>query len=179
MLNTLWYVRSIIFFRKLLFSWIDLMILVFIFRRHITAGWWRDTRMFLSPTQISFRICGWRQDRRLVDPIEIGCADSPTLRSRTCGQPVVSQSLGARNRYRAPSLKSSWPCNNIRPISLKNMSDFWQIINNSAKWSWTWNHRWVVRVRSLFSRMVPGTTNLLLFQCRHFSNLILFEHIHL
>jgi len=75
----------------------------------------------LRPTRISIRIYGWRQDR-LVDPIEIGCTNSPTLRLRTCGRPVVSQLLGALNRYQVASLRSSWPCNNIRLISSKNMS---------------------------------------------------------
>jgi hypothetical protein len=122
--------------------------------------------MILQPTWI----CGWRQDR-LVDPIKIMCTDSPTLRSRTCGWPVVSQPLGAPNQYQVPSLKSSWPCNNTWLISSKNMSNFWWTMNNSVKWSWTWDHRWVVLVRPIFGRMVPGMTSLLL-QRRHCSSLI-------
>jgi len=86
--------------------------------------------------------------------------------------------LRTRSRYRAPSLRSSWPCNNIRLISPKNMSNSWRIMNNSVKWLWTSDHKWVVRVRPLFGRMVPGTTSLLLLllQRRHCSSLILFEH---
>ena len=77
---------------------------------------------------------------------------------------------GSSNRYQGPSFRSSWPCNNTRLISLKNMSDYRLIMNNSVKWSWTWDHRWVVRVRFFFCRMVLGTTSLLL--------LILLQHLH-
>jgi len=119
---------------------LNLMILIFISQRHITASWGRDMGTILRPTRISIQICGWRQDS-LVDPIEIKCTDSLTLWPRTCGRPIVSQLLEAPNRYRAPSLRSSWPCNNIQLISHKNMSNFQRIMNNSAKWSWTWDHR--------------------------------------
>ena len=119
---------------------LNLMILVFISRRHITASWGRDMGTIFRPTQISIWICGWRQDR-LVDSIKIEYTDSPTLRLRTCGRLVVSQPLGAPNQYQAPSLKSSWPCNNTRLISPKNISNSWWIMNNSVKWSWTWDHR--------------------------------------
>jgi len=110
---------------------LNLMISFLIFMRHIIAGWGRDTRTILQLTWVSICICGWRQDH-LVEPIEIGCTNSPTLRPRTCGRPIVSQPLGALNRYRAPSLRSSWPCNNTRLISPKNISNSWQIMNNSA-----------------------------------------------
>jgi hypothetical protein len=86
----------------------------------------------------------------------------------------VSQSLGAHNQYPTPNLRNSWSCNNIWLISLKNMSNSWRIMNNFAKWLWTWDHRWVVHERSIFGRMVPGTTNLLLLllQCRYCFSLI-------
>ena len=124
---------------------------------------------------------------------------SPTLRPRTCGQPVVSQLLGAHNQYRAPNLRSLWPCSNTRLISPKNTSNYqrimnktrltwlisprntsksWRIMNNFAKWSWICNHRVVIHMRPLFGRMVPGITNLLLLQLRHCSSLIFFwKHI--
>jgi hypothetical protein len=126
----------------------------------------------LLPTWISIQISGWRQDH-LMDSIQIGCMNSSTLRLWTCERPVVSQPLGAYNWYQIPSL-GSLPCNNIRPISLKNMNDSWRIMNNSAKWSWIWDHRWVVRVRSFFGRMVLGMTSLfiLLLQRRHYYSLI-------
>ena len=73
-----------------------------------------------STHQILIRIYGWRHDR-LVDSIEIGCIDSPTLRSRTCGWPIVSQTLGACNWYRAPSLRSLRPYKNIWPILIKKI----------------------------------------------------------
>jgi hypothetical protein len=113
---------------------LNLMILVFISRRHITAGWERDTGTILRPTGILIRIYGWRQDR-LVNAIEIGCMDSLTLSPRTYWRPVVSKPLGARNQYRAPGLRSSRPCKNIRLISPKNMNDSQQIMKNSAAWS--------------------------------------------
>ncbi|KAI5562836.1 hypothetical protein BDE02_15G076300 [Populus trichocarpa] len=40
---------------------------------------------------------------------------------------------GSSNRYQGPSLRSLWPCNNTRLISLKNMSDSRLIMNNSVK----------------------------------------------
>jgi hypothetical protein len=99
--------------------------------------------------------------------------DSLTLQLKTCGRSIVSQSLGTLNRYRAPSLRISWHWNNIRLISPKNMSNSRWIINNSAKWSWTRDHRWVVRVRLFFDCMAPGMTNLfLLLQRCHCSSLI-------
>jgi len=107
-----------------------------------------------------------------MDPIKIGCTNSPTLRPRTCRQPIVSQPLGALNRYRAPSLRSSWPCNNTRLIAPKNMSNSRWIMNNSAKWSWTWDHKWVVRVHLFFCSMVPEMTNFLLLLRCHCSSLI-------
>jgi hypothetical protein len=55
----------------------------------------------LRPIRISIQIYGWRQDR-LVDLKKIGSMGSPTLRTKTCGRPVVSQSLGALYQYRAP-----------------------------------------------------------------------------
>jgi len=129
---------------------LNLMIFFLIFRRHIIVGWGRDMRTILRPTRISIQIYGWRHDR-LVDPIEIECTDSPTLGLRICGWLVVSQPLGASNQYRALSLRSSWPSNNTRLISRKNMSDSWRIMNNSTKWSWIWDHEWVVCVRHLLA----------------------------
>jgi len=88
-----------------------------------------------------------------------------TLRSRTCGRPVVSQSFGAPNQHRAPSLRRSWPWNN-------NINNSRRIMNNSVRSSY---HIWVVRVRLFFGRMVLGTTSiLLLFQLRHCSSSIFF-----
>jgi len=65
-----------------------------------------------------------------------------------------------------------------RLISPKNTSNSRQIMNNFAKWSWTWLHRVVIHVQPLFGPMVPGTTSLhlllllLLIQLRQCSNLI-------
>jgi len=140
---------------------LNLIILVFISRRHIIVGWGRDTGTILRPTRILIWIYRWRQDRPM-DPIEIGCTNSPTLRLRICGQPVMSQPLGARNRYRASSFRSSQSCKNIRPISPKNMNDFRWIMKNSVAWSYTWDHRWVICVRSFFDCLVPGMASLLL-----------------
>ena len=56
-------------------------------------------------------------------------------------------------------------------------SDYRQILNNSAKWLWTWDHIWVIHMHPFFGRMVPGTTSLLLLlllQLRHCSSLIFF-----
>jgi len=156
------------------------MITFFIFRRPIIADWGRDMGTILWPIWNSIWICGWRLDR-LVDSIKIGFTGSPTLRLRTCVQPVVFQPLGAPNYYRAPNLRSSWPCSNTRLSSLKNTTTYQRsmhnkkrsmhnkkqimhnkkwMMNNFAKWSWTWHHRVVIHVRLLlFSRI---TTSLLL-----------------
>jgi hypothetical protein len=151
---------------------LNLMISFLIFKRHIIAGWGRDTGMILRPTRISIRIYRWMQDCSM-DPIEIGCTNSPTPRPRTCEWPVMSQPLVAPNRYQAPNLRSLWPYNNTQFISPKHMNDSRWIMNNSTKCSWTWDHIWLVRVRPLFDRMVPGSTNLLLLlQRRHCSSLI-------
>ena len=125
-------------------------------------------RTILRTIQISIRICGWRWDR-LVDPKNIGSTGSPTLRPKTCGQHIVSQPLGALHQYRAPSLRISWHWNN-------NINDSWRIMISSVKWSWTFDQGWVmIHVQPFFSRMVPGTTSLLLLhQLRRYSSLILF-----
>ena len=98
--------------------------------------------------------------------------NSPTLWERIYRQPVVSQPLEAPNQYRAPSLRRSWPWDNTQLISPSSISNTRWIMNNSARWSWTWNQRWVLRVCPLFGCMVLGTTNLLLFlllQLYHYS----------
>jgi len=145
----------------------------FIFRRPIIAGWGRDMGTILRP----IRICGWRLDR-LVDPIKIGCTGSPTLRSRTCGRPVMSQPLGAPNQYRAPNLRSSWPWSNTRLSSLKNTTTYRrgihnspQIMNSFAKWSWIWHHRVVTHMRLLLFGRITTSLLLLLLQLHHYVNL--------
>jgi len=143
----------------------------------------------LWPIRNSIRICGWRLDR-LVNPIKIEFTGSPTLRPRTCGRPVVFQPLGAPNQYRAPNLRSSWPCSNTRLNSSKNTTIYQQSMHNSkrsmhnkkrsmhnkkrimnsfAKWLWTWHHRVVIHVRLiLFGRI---TTSLFLLQLHLYINL--------
>jgi hypothetical protein len=135
-LSTSWYVHSTILFHMLLFSWIEYDDFFLIFRRHIIISWGRDTRTILRPTRISIWICGWRQDH-LVDPIKIGCTDSLTLQTITCGQLIVSQPLGAPNQYWAPSMRRLWPWNNTRLISPSNISNSRRIMNNSTRLLWT------------------------------------------
>jgi len=133
-----------------------------------------------------------------MDPIKIGCTGSPTLWPRTCGRSVVCQLLGAPNQYRAPNLRSSWPCSNTLLISPKNTSNYWRIMNNTrlilprntsnsrrimnnfAKWSWTWHHRVVIHVRPIFGCRVPGTTSivLLFLQLCHCADLNFFLETH-
>jgi hypothetical protein len=143
-----------------LFIELNMMITSFIFRRPIIIGWGRDTGTIFWPIQNSIRICGWRLDHQM-DPIKIRFTGSLTLRPTTCSRPVVFQLLGAPNQYRAPNLKSSWPCSNTRLSSPKNMTTYqWstrnskrlmqnkerslhnkrQLMNSFAKWSWTWQH---------------------------------------
>jgi len=108
------------------------MITFFIFRRPIIAGWGRDMGTILWPFRNSIRICGWRLDR-LVDPIKIGFMGFPTLWPRTCGRPLVFQPLGAPNQYRAPNLRSSWPCSNTRLSSPKNTTTSKRSMHNSKQ----------------------------------------------
>jgi len=105
---------------------------IFIFRRLIIIGWGRDTGMIFWPIWNSIRICGWRLACQ-VDPIKIGFTGSPTLRPTTCGRPVVFQPLGAPNQYQAPNLRSSWPCNNTRLSSPRNMITYQQSTHNSKR----------------------------------------------
>jgi len=166
------------------------MITFFIFRKPIIAGWGRDIGTILWPIWNSIRICGWRLDR-LVDPIKIRFTGFPTLRPRTYGRPVVFQPLGAPNQYRAPNLRSSWPCSNTRLSSPKNTTTYQRSMHNSkrsmhnkkrsmhnkrwimnsfAKWSWTWHHRVVIHVRLiLFGRITISL--LLLLQLHPYINL--------
>jgi len=121
-LNTFWYICLTIFFRKLLFSWIEFDDFIFLFPGDITTAWGRDMGTILRPTQISIRIYGWSQDH-LVDLIGIGCTDSPTLRPRTCERLIVSQPLGARKIIKHPisgnaNLVITWSCNPHAKISI-------------------------------------------------------------
>ena len=168
-----------------MFIELNMMITFFIFKRPIIIGWGRDTRTIFWPIRNSIRICGWRLDRQ-VDPIKIGFTGSPTLRPTTCGRPVVFQPLWAPNQYRAPNLRSLWPCSNTRLSSLKNTTTYQRSTHNSkrlmqnkersiksfAKWSWTCQHR-VERVRLiLFGRITTSLLqDLLLFQLHLYINL--------
>jgi len=160
------------------------MITFFIFRIPITAGWGRDIGTILWPIRNSIRIYGWRLDH-LVDPIKIRFTGSPTLRLRTCGRPVVFQPLGALNQYRAPNLRSSWPCSNTRLNSPKNTTTYQRRMHNSkrimhnkkrsitsfANLSWTWHHRVVIHVHLLlFGRITTSLLLLLLLQLHHYVN---------
>ena len=82
----------------------DDYIFIFIFRRPIIIGWRRDTGTIFWPIRNSIRICGWRLDRQ-VDLIKIGFTGSLTLRSTTCGRPVVFQLLGAPNQISSSQSK--------------------------------------------------------------------------
>jgi len=113
-----------------MFIELNMMITFFIFRRPIIIGWGRDMGMIFWPIRNSIRICGWRLDRQ-VDPIKIGFTGSPTLRPTTCGRPVVFQPLGAPNQYRAPNLRSSWPCSNTRFSSPTNTTTYQRSTHNS------------------------------------------------
>jgi len=105
---------------------------LFIFRRPIIIGWGRDTGMIFWSIQNSIQICGWRLARQ-VDSIKIGFIGSPTLRPATCGLPVVFQPLGAPNQYRAPNLRSSWPCSNTRLSSQTNTISYQRSTHNSKR----------------------------------------------
>jgi len=180
-----------------MFIELNMMITFFIFKRPIIIGWGRNTGMIFWPIRNSIRICGWRLDRQ-VDSIKIGFTGSPTLRPTTCGRPVVFQPLGAPNQYRAPNLRSSWPCSNTRLNSPKNTTTYQRSTHNSrrlmhnkerslnkskrlkhnkkrlmnsfAKWSWTWQHRVEHVLLILFGRI---TTSLLL------QDLLLLLQLHL
>jgi len=104
----------------------------FIFRRPIIIGWGRDTGTIFWPIRNSIRICGWRLARQ-VDPIKIGFTGPPTLRPTTCCWPVVFQPLGAPNQYRAPNLRSSWPCSNTRLSSPTNTTTYQRSTHNSKR----------------------------------------------
>ena len=115
-----------------MFIELNMMITFFNFRRPIIIGWGRDMGTIFWPIRNSIRICGWRLDRQ-VDPIKIGFTGFPTLRPTTCGRPVVFQPLGAPNQYRAPNLRSLWPCSNTRLSSLKNTTTYQWSTRNSKR----------------------------------------------
>ena len=162
----------------------------FLFKRPIIIGWGRDTGTIFWPIWNSIRICGWRLARQ-VDPIKIRFTVSPTLRPTTCGRPVVFQPLGAPNQYRAPNLRSLWPCSNTWLSSPKNTTTYqWSMhnskrsmhnkkrsmhnkkrsMNSFANLSWTWHHRVVIHVRLFFFGRIT-TSLLLLLQLHHYVNL--------
>jgi hypothetical protein len=174
-LSTSWYVRSIILFCKLLFSWIEYN--DFLKKNQETYNSRLRERYGDDPsTHRDFDPDLWIEVGSSGGPKKIRSTGSPTLQPKTCGRPVVSQPLGALRQYRAPSLRSSWPWNN-------NMNNSRRIMISSIKWSWRLDQGWVIiHVQPLFGRTVPGTTSLLLllllFQLRRYSSLILFfKHI--
>jgi len=93
----------------------------------------------------------WLRERYGDDPLthldldpklwmEVGSSGGPyknrvyglsNITARTCGRPLVSQPLRAPNQYRAPNLRSSWPCSNTRFSSPKNMTTYRLGIHNS------------------------------------------------
>jgi len=73
----------------------------------------------------------WMEVGSSGGPETIGFTGSPTLRPTTCGRPVVFQPLGAPNQYRAPNLRSSWPCSNTRLCSPKNTTTCQRSTHNS------------------------------------------------
>jgi len=115
-----------------MFIELNMMITFFIFRRSIIISSGRDTGTIFRPIWNSIRISGWRLDRQ-ADPIKIGFTGSPTLRPTTCGRPIVFQPLGAPNQYRAPNLRSSWPCSNTRLSSPKNTTTYQRNTRNSKR----------------------------------------------
>jgi hypothetical protein len=115
-----------------MFIELNMMITFFIFRRPIIIGWGRDTRMIFWPIRNSIRICGWRLDRQ-VDLIKIEFTGSPTLWPTTCGRPVVFQPLEAPNQYRAPNLRSLWPCSNTWLNSSTNTTTYQLSTHNSKR----------------------------------------------
>jgi hypothetical protein len=110
----------------------NMMITFFSFRRPIIIGWGRDMGTICWLIRNSIWICGWRLDRQ-VDPIKIGFMGSPTLRPTTCGRPVVFQPLGAPNQYRAPNIRSLWPCSNTRISSPTNTTTYQRSTHNSKR----------------------------------------------
>ena len=164
--------------------------MIFFFRRPIIIGWGRDTGTILRPIRNSIRICGWRLDRQ-VDPIKIGFTGSPTLPPPTCGRLVLLEPLGAPNLYRAPNLRSLWPCNKgattyQRCTHNSKKSKDWrtnnteQSLNNKerpmksfVKWSWTWHKVEHVRL-ILFGHLTPTLLLLHLYiNCFFLNTLIL------
>jgi len=84
-------------------------------------------------THLEFDPNLWMEVGSFGGPIKIGFTGSPTLRPRTCGRPVVFQPLGAPNQYRAPNLRSSWPCSNTRLSSPKNTTTYQRSMHNSKR----------------------------------------------
>ena len=96
-----------------------------------------------------------------------------------CGRSVLLQPSGALNQYRAPNLKSSWPCSKRvttyqkRTHNLKNSKEWRpnnteQSLNNKerpmksfVKWSGTW-HKVEHVCLILFGRLTPSLLLLLL-----------------
>jgi len=112
-------------------------------------------------THPEFDLDLWMEVGSSGEPIKIGFTGSPTLRPTTCSRPVVFQPLVAPNQYRAPNLRSSWPCNNTRLSSPTNTTTYQRsthkskrlmhnkkrsmnnkkwLMNSFVKWSWTWQH---------------------------------------
>jgi hypothetical protein len=154
-LNTSWYVRSIILFRKLLFSWIEYDCFFFNFQETYNSRL-RERYEDDPSTHPNFDSDLWMEVGSSSGPDKNQVTGSPTLQPKTCGRPVVSQPLGALHHYRAPSLRSSWSWNN-------NMNNSRRIMNSSVKCSWTLDQGWVmIHAQSFFGRKFPVTTNLLL-----------------
>ena len=84
-------------------------------------------------THLKFDPDLWMEVGLSGGPIKIGFTGSPTLRPTTCGRLVVFQPLGAPNHYRAPNLRSSWPCSNARLSSPKNTTTYQRSMHNSKR----------------------------------------------
>ena len=169
--------------------------ITFIFYFQETYNSWLGERYGDDPLiHLEFDPDLWMEVGSFGGPDKNRFTGSPTLRPRTCGRPVVFQSLRALNQYRAPNLRSSWSCSNTWLSSPKNTITYQRrmhnskrnmhnkkrrmhngthnkkrIMNSFAKWSSTWHHRVVIHVRLLlFGRI---TTSLLLLQLHLYVNL--------
>ena len=129
-LNISWYVCSTILFCMLLclLNWIWCLLFYFqeTYNNRLRERYGDDPL-----THPKFDPDLWMEAGLSGGPDKNRVWGSPTLRSKTCGRPVVLQPLGAPNQYRAPNLSSLWPCSNTRLSSPKSTTTYQRRTHNS------------------------------------------------
>jgi hypothetical protein len=152
-INTLWYVCYFILFCKLLFSWIEYDNFFFNFQETYNSRLRERYEDDLS-THSNFDPDLW---------MEVGSFGGPDKNKVYGLFNTTTKNLWAARSVSTIKSSKSVPSTQFEEFMAwnNNTSNSRRIMNKSAKWSWTLDHRWVIHMRPLFGCLVLEKTSLL------------------